>query len=74
MERNRRMALARAVSFRALVPLTSHKEGDRYWYDPVDRSVGSLGWGARGYGLDRFGCGEEGVDIGWCCDALRSGH
>ena len=74
MERNGRRAAASAVSFRALVPLTSHEEEDRYWYDPGDRSAGSLAWGARPYGLERFGCDEERVDIGWCCAGLRSGH
>jgi hypothetical protein len=74
MERNGRSAAASTVSFRTLVPLTSHEEDERYWYDPGDRIAGSLAWGARVCEVDSFGCNEEGVDIGWSCARLRSGH
>jgi hypothetical protein len=73
MERNGRRAAASAVSFRALVPLTSNEDEQRYWYDPVARSAGSFAWGARVCGLDRLG-DEEGLDIGWYCVGLGSGH
>ena len=33
MERNGRRAAVPAVRLRALVPLTSREEEDRYWYD-----------------------------------------
>ena len=74
MERNGRRASAAAVRLRALVPLTSREEEERYWYDPGDRGAGSLVGGARAYGLDRFGCDEDVIDVAWSCVDLRSGH
>ena len=74
MEHNGRRAAASAVSFRALVPLTSHEASERYWYDPGDRSAASLAWDARVFGLDGFGDDEEGVETAWCGAGLRSGH
>jgi hypothetical protein len=75
MERNGQRAAAPVVSLRAIVPLTSREEEERYWYDPGDWGVGSLaGCTGRVYRFDRFGCDEDGVDIAWSCVDLRSGH
>jgi hypothetical protein len=73
MERNGRRAAVPAVGLRALVPLTSRQEEDRYWYDPGDRGTGRLAERAgRVYRFDRFGCDK--VDVAWSCVDLRSGH
>jgi len=75
MERNGRRAAAAAVRHRALVPLTSREEEDRYWYEPGDRGAGSLaGSAGRVCRLDRFCRDEDGVDIAWSCVDLPSGH
>jgi hypothetical protein len=75
MERNGRKAAVPAVRLRALVPLTSREEGDRYWYDPGDRGTGSLaGHTARVNGVDCLGCDEDRFEIAWSCVGLRPGH
>ena len=75
MERNGRRAAVPAVRLRALVPLTSRQEEDRYWYDPGGRGAfGLAGGAARVYGFDCVGCDEDGFDIAWSCVALRPGH
>jgi hypothetical protein len=75
MRRNGSRAAAPAVRLRALVPLTSREEEERYWYDPGDRGAGSLAGGAGGVSrFDRFGCGQDGVDLPWSCGDRRSGH
>jgi hypothetical protein len=76
MVRNGRRATASPVRLRALVPLTSGEEEDRYWYDAGDRGAGSLAWGSAGlvYRFDRFDCDNDGLGIAWSCVDLRSGH
>ena len=75
MQRNGSRAAAPAVRLRALVPLTSREEEERYWYDPGDGAAGSLAGGAgRVYRFDRFGCDQDGVDIPWIGIDLQSGH
>jgi hypothetical protein len=75
MQRNGSRAAAPAVRLRALVPLTSREEEERYWYDSGDRAAGSLAGGTgRVYRFDRFGGDQDGVDIAWSCGDRRSGH
>ena len=75
MERSGRRAAAPALRLRALVPLTSAQEEDRYWYDPGDRGAGSLGMSAEHvYGFDRLEWDEDGVGVAWSWVDLRSGH
>jgi hypothetical protein len=75
MERSGRRAAAPALRLRALVPLTSGQEEERYWYDPGDRGAGSLGmWAGHVYGFDRLEWEEDGVDVAWSWVDLRSGH
>jgi hypothetical protein len=71
MEGNGSRAVAPAVWLRALVPLTSREEDERYWYDPGDRDASLAG------GADRvcwFDSEKDGVDVGWSCAGPRSGH
>jgi hypothetical protein len=71
MERDGCGAAAPAARLRALVPLTSREEDERYWYDPGDRDASLAGGADRVYWFERQ---EDGADIGWSCAGLRSGH
>jgi hypothetical protein len=74
MERNGRRAAASAAFLGTPVPLTSRQKEDRYWCDLVDPGVRTLAGSTGVCGLDRFGCDEDWVDVGWCRGDLRSGH
>jgi len=72
MERMGNRAAAPAVRLRALVPLTSREEDERYWYDVGDRDASSLAGGAeRVYWFDRQ---TDGTDIAWSWVELRTDH
>ena len=73
MERYGRRGAALPVTLRALVPLTSRPEEERYWYEPGERGAGSLaGVAGRLYRFDR--CDEHGVDVAWSHVDTRPGH
>jgi hypothetical protein len=75
MERNGRRMAAPTLKVAAIVRLTSREGDARYWYDPGDVAAASLAAGAgRAYRLDRFGCGEDGVEGAWSFVDPRLGH
>ncbi len=71
MPRNGSRTAAPAFNLRALVPLTSRAEEDRYWYDPGESLTGGV---SGAYRFDRFEDAKVGVDIAWSCGDRRSGH
>jgi hypothetical protein len=71
MERNGSRAVASAVWLRALVPLTSREEDERYWYDPGDRGASLAKGTDRVYWFDSE---RDRVDVGWSHAGPRSGH